>query len=124
MRLAKPTIVVLTALLLAGCAGAPTPAPTATKTSTPTPTSLTEQQKADQLVTTNVNLYGKLVCGKLAELPDANVNDLVAKVLEMYPAGNVPEDQKLGLARRALTESAAKFCPEQSERIATDLQNG
>ena len=80
---------------------------------------LTEEEKLDRQIATNVNLYGQLVCDKLAEQPDADINVLVDKFIETYGLGGTAPDQQRPTAQRLLTDASAQFCPDQSDRIAT-----
>jgi len=91
---------------------AATPSPVAT-----TAPPLTEEEKLDRQIATNVNLYGQLVCDKLAEQPDADINVLVDKFIETYGLGGTAPDQQRPTAQRLLTDASAQFCPDQSDRI-------
>jgi len=90
-----------------------TPNPAATTTSP-----LTEEEKLDRQIATNVNLYGQLVCDRLAEQPDADINVLVDKFIETYGLGGTSPEQQRPTAQRLLTGASAQFCPDQAERIA------
>ena len=79
---------------------------------------LTEEEKLDRQIATNVNLYGQLVCDKLAEQPDADVNVLVDKFIETYGLGGTAPDQQRPTAQRLLSDASTQFCPEQGDRIA------
>ena len=99
-------------------AAEPTIAWEPTATATPTPTAKTEQQILDESVKTYVSLYSQLVCTNLAEHPTADLNDAVDKVLAQYATVGLSDESRVELAHRVLTESAAKSCPEQSERVS------
>ena len=62
-----------------------------------------------------------MVCSKLAELPDTDVNNMVARVLELTAADGFTDEMRAERARRVLTDAAAQDCPDQSARIAADL---
>jgi len=120
MRLLAPATVLLGVILLAGCA-APAPTPTATSTPKPTATALTEPQLLDKQTKTMVNLYSQVVCTNLAERPDLDLNAAVDKVLATYATEGLSEESRVELAHRVLEQSAAKSCPDQSERVTADL---
>lgn len=120
MRLLAPATVLLGVILLAGCA-APAPTPTATSTPKPTATALTEPQLLDKQTKTMVNLYSQVVCTNLAERPDLDLNAAVEKVLATYATEGLSEESRVELAHRVLEQSAAKSCPDQSERVTADL---
>ena len=93
---------------------------------TATPTSvastvppLSEEEKIDRQIATNVSLYGQLVCDKLAEEPDADINTLVDKFIETYGIPGTAPDQQQPVAQRLLTGASAQFCPDQGDRIAS-----
>jgi hypothetical protein len=115
-------------ILLSGCtaAGSTTaaPTPTRTATATPTPTPLTEPEEVEKQATTAVNLYSQLVCTNLEERPDVDLNAAVDKVLATYATENLSEEARVQLAHKVLEDSAAKDCPDQSERIAAGLAEG
>jgi PBP1b-binding outer membrane lipoprotein LpoB len=111
-------------ILLAGCTSAPAPVATSTAktaTPTPTPTALTEPQLLDKQTTTMVSLYSQVVCTNLAERPDIDLNEAVAKVLATYATEGLSEGSRVELAHRVLEQSAAKSCPDQSARVTEDL---
>jgi hypothetical protein len=114
-------------ILLSGCtaAGSPTAAPTAsatrTATATPTPTPLTEPEEVEKQATTAVNLYSQMVCSNLEERPDVDLNAAVDQVLATYATENLSEEARVQLAHKVLEDSAAKDCPEQTERITEGL---
>lgn len=120
MRLLAPATVLLGVILFAGCAAA-TPTATPKATPTPTATALTEPQLLDKQTKTMVNLYSQVVCTNLAERPDLDLNDAVEKVLATYATEGLSEESRVELAHRVLEQSAAKSCPEQSERVTADL---
>ena len=120
MRLLAPVTVILGVIFLSGCAAA-APAPTATPTATPTPTALTEPQLLDKQTKTMVNLYSQVVCTNLTDNPDIDLNAAVDKVLATYATEGLSEASRIELAHRVLEQSAAKSCPDQSERVASDL---
>lgn len=122
MRLLAPATVLLGVILLSGCA-APAPTVTATPKATPTPTvtALTEPQLLDKQTKTMVNLYSQVVCTNLAERPDLDLNDAVDKVLATYATEGLSEESRVELAHRVLEQSAAKSCPDQSDRVTADL---
>jgi hypothetical protein len=84
---------------------------------------LTPEEELDRQITTNVNLYGQLVCDKLAEQPEADINALVARFIETYGLGATTPEQQQPTAERLLTESAVKFCPDQIARIDAAFAN-
>ena len=112
-------------ILLSGCTAADSataaPTPTRTATATPTPTPLTEPEEVAKQTTTAVNLYSQLVCTNLAERPDVDLNAAVDQLLATYGTENLSEAARLQLAHNVLEQSAAKDCPDQSERIAAGL---
>jgi hypothetical protein len=113
-------------ILLSGCAGpAPEPVASATRSATPTPsaTPLTEPEAVAKQTTTLVNLYSKLVCTNLAEHPDIDLNAAVDKVLATYATEGLSEEGRVQLAHNVLEQSAAKDCPEQTDRLE-ELNNG
>jgi hypothetical protein len=127
MRTFASATVLLGVILLSGCSAASTPtaAPT-TRTATPTPsaTPLTEPEEVAKQTTTAVNLYSQMVCTNLEERPDVDLNAAVDKVLATYATENLSEEARVQLAHNVLEQSAAKDCPEQSERIAAQLAEG
>ncbi|MGY4859460.1 hypothetical protein [Cryobacterium sp. AP23] len=127
MRTIASATVLLGLILLSGCSAASTPtaAPT-TRTATPTPsaTPLTEPEEVVKQTTTAVNLYSQMVCTNLEERPDVDLNAAVDKVLATYATENLSEEARVQLAHNVLEQSAAKDCPEQSERIAAQLAEG
>jgi hypothetical protein len=127
MRTFASATVLLGVILLSGCSAASTPtaAPT-TRTATPTPsaTPLTEPEEVVKQTTTAVNLYSQMVCTNLEERPDVDLNAAVDKVLATYATENLSEEARVQLAHNVLEQSAAKDCPEQSERIAAQLAEG
>lgn len=128
MRTIASATVLLGVILLSGCSAASTPtaAPsaTATATPTPTPTPLTEPEEVTKQTTTAVNLYSKLVCTNLAENPDVDLNAAVDQLLATYGTENLSEEARLQLAHNVLEQSAAKDCPDQTERITAELAAG
>jgi hypothetical protein len=110
-------------LLLAGCAATPAPAATSTMapTPTPTPTPLTTQEQVDKQVRTTVNVYGQLVCNTLAAKPEARISDLVDTFIATYSPADVADADRLAMAHRLLTDSVAKYCPDQSPRVAEGI---
>jgi hypothetical protein len=112
-------------ILLSGCAGpSPEPTPVATRSATPTPsaTPLSEPEAIAKQTTTVVNLYSKMVCTNLADHPDVDLNTAVDKVLATYATEGLSEEARIQVAHNVLEQSAAKDCPEQSERILEGLQ--
>jgi PBP1b-binding outer membrane lipoprotein LpoB len=124
MRTLASATVLLGVILLAGCttASTPTAAPTPSATATPTPTPLTEPEEVAKQTTTAVSLYSQMVCTNLEERPDVDLNAAVDKVLATYATENLSEEARVQLAHNVLEESAAKDCPEQTDRI-TDALN-
>jgi hypothetical protein len=90
----------------------------ASATPTATPTPLTEQEQLDRQIATNINLYGQLVCDKLTEEPNADINVLVDKFIATYGLGGTTPEQQRPTAQRLLTGASEQFCPEQGSRIA------
>jgi len=90
-----------------------TPSPVATTTPP-----LTEEEKLDRQIATNVSLYGQLVCDKLVEQPEADINVLVDRFIELYGLGGTAPEQQRPTAQRLLTDASEQFCPEQGDRIA------
>jgi len=80
--------------------------------------SLSDAEKLDQQIATNINLYGQLVCDKLAEDPDASIDGLVERFIENYGFAGTSVDQQIPIAERLLTGASEQFCPEQLPRIA------
>jgi hypothetical protein len=112
-------------ILLSGCSAAsPEPTPVATRSATPTPsaTPLSEPEAIAKQTTTVVNLYSKMVCTNLADHPDVDLNTAVDKVLATYATDGLSEDARIQVAHNVLEQSAAKDCPEQTERITEGLQ--
>jgi hypothetical protein len=109
-------------ILLSGCAG-PSPEPTRSATPTPSATPLTEPEAIAKQTKTVVNLYSKLVCTNLAEHPDTDLNEAVDKVLATYATAGLSEEARVQVAHNVLEQSAAKDCPEQSERITEGLKD-
>lgn len=128
-KLASATFL-LGVILLSGCsaAGSPTAAPTATKTptatATPTPTPLTEPEEVAEQTTTAVTLYSQLVCTNLSENPDVDLNVAVDQLLSTYATENLSEEARVQLAHNVLEQSAAKDCPDQTDRITAELNQG
>jgi hypothetical protein len=127
MRNIAPAALICGVILLSGCAG-PSPEPvasatrSATPTSTPSATPLTEPEAVAKETTTVVNLYSKLVCTNLAENPDADLNAAVDKVLATYATEGLSEEARIQVAHNVLEQSAAKDCPDQTDRILDGLQ--
>jgi PBP1b-binding outer membrane lipoprotein LpoB len=123
MRLLASTTLLCGVILLTGCSSAPAPVATTTKTATatPTPTALTEPQQLDKQTKTMVNLYSQVVCTNLAERPDIDLNAAVDKVLATYATEGLSEASRVELAHRVLEQSAAKSCPDQTDRVTADL---
>jgi hypothetical protein len=123
MRLTFTSIAVCAALLLTGCTSEGATQPITPTPASP-PASLSEQERLDQQIRTAVNLYGEQVCRKLAEMPKAKISDLVDSfVINYAPKGTTAQDG-LTTAHRLLTDAAAKYCPEQSARVAKGLADG
>jgi hypothetical protein len=123
MRLISTGILVFGALLLTGCTSEAAPPPiTPTPASTPSP--LSAQELLDQQIRTAVNLYGQQICAKLAALPGAKISDLVDDYVIKYTPGGTTADTRLPTAHRLLIDSAAKYCPEQSARVADGISQG
>jgi hypothetical protein len=97
--------------LRAATSGTPSAAPT-------TAAPLTDEEKLDRQIATNVNLYGQLVCDKLAEQPEADINVLVDTFIATYGLGGTTPEQQRPTAQRLLTDASTQFCPDQSARIA------
>lgn len=125
MRTLASATVLLGVILLSGCTTASTPTaaptPSATATPTPTPTPLTEPEEVAKQTTTAVTLYSQLVCTNLEERPDVDLNAAVDQVLATYATENLSEEARVQLAHNVLEQSAAKDCPEQTERITEAL---
>ena len=123
MRTLASATVLLGVILLSGCTTASTPsaAPTPSATATPTPTPLTEPEEVAKQTTTAVTLYSQMVCTNLEERPDVDLNAAVDKVLATYATENLSEEARVQLAHNVLEQSAAKDCPEQTERISEAL---
>lgn len=123
MRTLASATVLLGVILLSGCttASTPTAAPTPSATATPTPTPLTESEEVAKQTTTAVTLYSQLVCTNLEDRPDVDLNAAVDKVLATYATENLSEEARVQLAHNVLEQSAAKDCPEQTERITEAL---
>ena len=126
MRLLASTTVFLAAIVLSGCV-ASSPTATATRSASPTPTptptatALTEPELLDKQTTTMVTLYSQIVCTNLTEHADIDLNAAVDKVLATYATEGLSEASRVELAHRVLEQSAAKSCPDQSERVMADL---
>ena len=84
---------------------------------------LTDEEKLDRQIETNINLYGQLVCDKLAEEPYADINVLVDKFIETYGLGTAAPEQQRPIAQRLLTGASAQFCPDQGDRISAAFAN-
>jgi hypothetical protein len=123
MRLFCTSIAVCTALLLTGCTYEPASAPISA-TPSPQPTPLSEQQRLDQQMRTAVNVYGQLVCDRLAEQPDAKISALVDTFVSKYAPAGTPEEDRLSTARRLLVDAVAKYCPDQAARVAKGIAAG
>jgi hypothetical protein len=94
-------------------------ATSATPSAAPTTAApLTDEEKLDRQIATNVNLYGQLVCDKLAEQPEADINVLVDTFIATYGLGGTAPEQQRPTAQRLLTDASTQFCPDQSARIA------
>jgi hypothetical protein len=94
-------------------------ATSATPTAAPTTAApLTDEEKLDRQIATNVNLYGQLVCDKLAEQPEADINVLVDTFIATYGLGATTPEQQRPTAQRLLADASTQFCPDQSARIA------
>ncbi|WEO77998.1 hypothetical protein BJQ94_02860 [Cryobacterium sp. SO2] len=129
MRSLASATILCGVILLSGCAAGstmagPTASPTATATATPTPTPLTEPEEVVKQTTTAVSLYSKLVCSNLADHPDVDLNAAVDQLLATYATEGLSEESRLQLAHNVLEQSAAKDCPDQTQRIADELAAG
>jgi len=82
-----------------------------------TPPPLTEEEKLDRQIATNVNLYGQLVCDKLAEEPEADINVLVDKFIDTYGLAGTDPEQERPTAYRLLMGASDQFCPGERSRI-------
>ncbi|MGO4691433.1 hypothetical protein [Glaciibacter sp. 2TAF33] len=123
MRLICTGIAICAALMLTGCSTElESETPTPTPTSTPTP--LSDQERLDQELRTAVNVYGQIICTKLAENPDARISDVVESVVIRYVPASAATADRLGAAHRLLTDSAARYCPDQAARVAEGLAEG
>ncbi|TFD48434.1 hypothetical protein E3T46_15450 [Cryobacterium sp. Hh11] len=104
----------------------PTPSRSATPTvaPAPAPTAKTEQQILDDIVASTVSVYSVLVCNNLKEQADKSIPQIINKVLAEYPTTGLSEASRQIMAQRVLTESAAKSCADQSERVAVGIAQG
>ncbi|MGO4691432.1 hypothetical protein [Glaciibacter sp. 2TAF33] len=125
MRLTGWSIAIGGALLLTGCTAAPPPESSSHATTlTPTPTPLSQHELLDQQVRTAVNVYGQLVCTKLEEMPTATISALVDSFVSQYTVGGGTDAERLDTAHRMLTGAVAKYCPDQSARVAEGIAAG
>ncbi|WP_104135534.1 MULTISPECIES: hypothetical protein [unclassified Cryobacterium] len=108
-------------------AATPTPAPSATPTvapaPAPAPTAKTERQILDDIVASTVSVYSVLVCDSLDEYAALSIAEIITKVLAAYPTSGLSDQSRQIMARRVLTESAAKSCADQSPRVAAGIQD-
>jgi hypothetical protein len=98
--------------------------PTSSATPSATAPALTAQQKLDQEIATDVNLYGQLICNKLAESPTANINTLVTKFIALYGSATAPADAQLATAHTMLLDATNQFCPDQTPRVTAGIAAG
>ena len=85
--------------------------------SSATASALTDEEKLDRQIATNVSLYGQLVCDKLAEDPDADINVLVDKFIATYGLSGTDPEQERPTAYRLLVGASDQFCPGERSRI-------
>ena len=89
----------------------------ATPSSVATASALTNEEKLDRQIATNVSLYGQLVCDKLAEDPEADINVLVDKFIATYGLAGTDPEQERPTAYRLLVGASDQFCPGERSRI-------
>lgn len=66
---------------------------------------------------------GQTACDVLALKPTADTNELVDLILSTYGIDGMDVDTQRALVDEFMRESAAAYCPEQSERINADLES-
>ena len=98
------------------------PTPTLAPTPIPSPTAKTEQQILDDIVASTVSVYSVLVCNSLDEYAALSIPEIITKVLAEYPTSGLSDQSRQIMAKRVLTESAAKSCADQSPRVAAGIQ--
>ena len=102
---------------------APSAPPTVAPLPTPAPTAKTERQILDDIVASTVSVYSVLVCDSLDEYAALSIAEIITKVLAEYPTSGLSNQSRQIMARRVLTESAAKSCTDQSPRVAAGIQD-
>lgn len=100
----------------------PAPAPSVTPhpKAAPQPTAEDLQGEA---VAPLVEENGQTACDVLALKPTTDVNELVDLIVSMYGVEGMDADTQRALAGQFMRESAAAYCPEESERVDADLDS-
>ena len=100
----------------------PAPAPSVVPPSTAAPQPTVDDLQG-QAVASLVEENGQTACDVLALKPTTDVNELVDLILSTYGVEGMDADTQRALAGQFMRESAAAYCPEQSERIDADLDS-
>jgi hypothetical protein len=89
------------------------------------PALATEQTNADELQSEAVDGLvienGQTACDVLAFKSSTDVKELVDLILSTYGVENMDADAQRALIAQFMAESAATYCPEQSDRVTADL---
>lgn len=103
------------------------PSPTtsaAAPTATPTPAlpeSASTRDFQDDAVAALVDENGQTACTVLALKPATDVDEIVDFILVTYGVESLDVETQRVLASRFITESAAEYCPEEIDRVRSDL---
>jgi hypothetical protein len=100
----------------------PTPTPSVTPPSTVVPQPTTGDLQGEA-VASLVDENGQTACDVLALKPNTDVNELVDVILSTYGVEGMDADTQRTLVGQFMRQSAAAYCPEQSERIDADLDS-
>ena len=93
---------------------------------TPPPTAAPQPNAEDlqsEAVASLVEENGQTACDVLVLKPTTDTNELVDLILTTYGVEGLDADTQRALVGQFMMESAAAYCPEQSERVDTDLNS-
>ncbi|HEV7948699.1 MAG TPA: hypothetical protein VGP24_02925 [Glaciihabitans sp.] len=102
-------------------------ATTETSESAPTASArptLTPEETREQDIVTKVNLYGQLVCNKLAENPGVDLDPLIDRFITTYGVSGDTPEQQLETAHRLLLGATEKYCTDQTARVTDAVAAG
>jgi hypothetical protein len=90
----------------------------------PLPDEVSTEQLQNEAVAALVEENGQTACDVLALKPATDVNEIVELILSTYGVESMDADTQRILAGRFIADSAAKYCPEESGRVNSDLAAG